>query len=105
MDKLSDLILWEEWKQRTQVFVTHKKPCAGVMAPMVCKETYDADRESWRPITRICSSESRLDTRLPRNYHDVIQRLNRTLSAWFVCAFSFLPAQTGSALTAALYAA
>jgi hypothetical protein len=94
MDKLSDLILREEWKQGTQVFVTHKKPCA-VMAPMVSKETYDADRERWRTITRICTSESRLDARLPRNYHDVIQRLKRTLSACFVCTFSFLPPQSG----------
>ena len=75
MDKLPDLILRAECKQRTRVFVTHKKPCA-VMAPMVSKETYDADRddanrERWRPITRICSSESRLDARRPRNYREI----------------------------------
>jgi len=43
MDKLPELILPEDWKQRTRVFVTRKKP-SGIMAPLVSKETYDANR-------------------------------------------------------------
>jgi hypothetical protein len=49
LDKLPELILPKDWKQRTPVFVTQKKPY-GVMAPLVSKETYDADR--WRTSTQ-----------------------------------------------------
>jgi hypothetical protein len=57
MDKLPELILPEDWRQRTRVFVTRKKPC-GVMAPLVSKETYDADR--WRTSTQAVNPSAKV---------------------------------------------
>lgn len=43
MAKPLDLILLEDWKQRTRVFVTRRKPQA--ITPMMPKEAYAAERE------------------------------------------------------------
>jgi hypothetical protein len=45
MHKPLDLMLPEDWKQRTRVFVTRKKP-SQPMTPMVSKAAYDSERES-----------------------------------------------------------
>ena len=60
MDKLPKLILPNHWKERTRVFVTRKKPC-GVMAPLVSKETYDADRWRTSPQAAKPSAEAAYD--------------------------------------------
>jgi hypothetical protein len=39
-----DLMLPDDWKQRTRVFVTRKTP-VQTMTPMVPKAAYDADRD------------------------------------------------------------
>jgi hypothetical protein len=47
MHKPLDLALPEDWKQRTRVFVTRRKPFQAPfqsMTPMVPKESYDAER-------------------------------------------------------------
>jgi hypothetical protein len=44
MHKPLDLMLPEDWKQRTRVFVT-RKTASPMMAPLVPKEVYDADRK------------------------------------------------------------
>jgi hypothetical protein len=41
-------MLPEDWKQRTRVFVTRKKPFQA-MTPMVSKTAYVADREGSEP--------------------------------------------------------
>jgi|GEM_PF-6773608 len=43
MHKPLNLALPEDWKQRTRVFVTRRKPVQA-MTPMVPKEAYDAER-------------------------------------------------------------
>jgi len=43
MHKPLDLALPEDWKQRTRVFVTRRKPFQA-MTPMVPKQAYDAER-------------------------------------------------------------
>lgn len=43
MHKPLDLALPEDWKQRTRVFVTRRRPFQA-MTPMVPKESYDAER-------------------------------------------------------------
>ena len=48
MHKPLDLMLPEDWKQRTRVFVTRKKPFQA-MTPMVSKTAYVADREGSEP--------------------------------------------------------
>ena len=46
------LILPDDWKQRTRVFVTRKTP-VQTMTPMVPKVAYDADRNNGRAeVTR-----------------------------------------------------
>jgi hypothetical protein len=51
MHKPLDLMLPEDWKQRTRVFVTRKKP-VQTMTPMVPKAAYEADRKgNGRPDT------------------------------------------------------
>ena len=44
MHKPPDLKLPEDWKQRTRVFATPKKPFQA-MTPMVSKKAYEAERE------------------------------------------------------------
>jgi len=44
MNKPLDLMLPDDWKQRTRVFVTRKTPLQA-MTPMVSKKTYEAERE------------------------------------------------------------
>jgi hypothetical protein len=43
MQKPLDLVLPEDWKQRTRVFVMRRKPFQAI-TPMVPRETYDAER-------------------------------------------------------------
>lgn len=43
MHKPLDLALPEDWKQRTRVFVTRRKPFQA-MIPMVAKQACDAER-------------------------------------------------------------
>jgi hypothetical protein len=45
MHKPVHLTLPEDWKQRTRVFVTPRKP-VETMTPLVAKAAYDSDRES-----------------------------------------------------------
>jgi hypothetical protein len=48
MNKPLDLMLPEDWKQRTRVFVT-RKTSFQAMTPMVSKKTYEAEREGSEP--------------------------------------------------------
>ena len=53
MHKPLDLMLPEDWKQRTRVFVSRKP--VQTMTPMVSKSAYEAEREGDRssvPVTR-----------------------------------------------------
>jgi hypothetical protein len=63
MDKLPELILPEDWKQRTRVFVIRTTPY-GVMAPLVSKETYDADR--WRTSLQAAKPSAEAARRIER---------------------------------------
>jgi hypothetical protein len=53
------LFLPERWKARTRVFVEHKRS-VGVLAPMVSREIYAADRaRAARNVSKVFDSSAR----------------------------------------------
>jgi hypothetical protein len=71
MDTLPQLELPEDWKRRTRVFVSPKKPC-GVLAPMISGETYEADR---RRKTRTTENDIRPGSWLRPGLPRILRRI------------------------------
>jgi hypothetical protein len=59
------LILPDDWKQRTHVFVTRKTP-VQTMTPLVPKAAYDADRNNGR--TEVASPPAMATRKLVLQY-------------------------------------